>query len=61
MICTGCGTPNESVRNFCKECGSPLVIVCESCGDTNSPDSKFCGRCGTALTGDRAASAASGP
>ena len=59
MICSGCGTPNEAGRNFCKECGSPLVVVCESCGENNSPDSKFCGRCGTSLSIDSVVSSAS--
>jgi class 3 adenylate cyclase/tetratricopeptide (TPR) repeat protein len=49
MICSSCGTANETGRKFCKECGSALVVVCPTCASPNAPDSKFCGECGAAL------------
>jgi len=49
VLCSSCGTVNESGRKFCKECGARLAIGCPSCGAANAPDSKFCGDCGTVL------------
>ena len=55
MVCTGCGTVNETGRKFCKECAAPLARLCTDCGTSNASDAKFCGECATALvsaTGD---------
>ncbi len=58
MECTRCGTVNEPGRKFCRECGSPLLLVCAVCGSTNPADSKFCGECGSALVAPAPGSAA---
>ena len=50
MICSQCGTDNETGLKFCDECGSPLASGCPSCGASNRPAAKFCGVCGTSLT-----------
>src|SRR5215469_8378565 len=52
MRCTNCGTESKSGRNFCANCGNPLVIRCPQCTAENEPSSKFCEDCGAALTGD---------
>ena len=49
MICSACGSDNETGRKFCKECGTALVLLCGSCSAPNAPDSKFCGECGRPL------------
>ena len=49
MVCSACGTENESGRKFCGECGAPLAVTCRSCGAANSGGAKFCGDCGAAL------------
>jgi class 3 adenylate cyclase len=51
LICSTCGTQNETGRKFCKECGTQLAVVCPTCGTANTPDAKFCGECGTSLAG----------
>jgi len=49
VLCSSCGTANESGRKFCKECGTRLAIACPACSAANAPDAKFCGECGTVL------------
>jgi class 3 adenylate cyclase/tetratricopeptide (TPR) repeat protein len=49
MICSNCGSENESGRKFCGECGASLSIQCPNCGSPNGPGAKFCGECGHAL------------
>jgi len=49
VICSNCGTENESGRKFCKECGTALAAICANCGAGNSSDAKFCGECGNTL------------
>jgi class 3 adenylate cyclase/tetratricopeptide (TPR) repeat protein len=49
MNCPACGTPNETGRKFCGECGTALSVACSSCGAANAPGTKFCGECGTQL------------
>ena len=50
MICSNCGTDNETGLKFCDECGAALTSGCPSCGATNRPTAKFCGECGTRLS-----------
>ena len=50
VICSNCGTENETGRKFCAECGSRLTAVCPACGTANSATAKFCGECATRLT-----------
>ena len=49
MICSACGTDNETGRKFCSECGARLAIACPACAAPNSPTAKFCGECGASL------------
>ena len=51
MICSKCGTKNETDQKFCGECGTRLVTACPACGAANPPGRRFCGECGTNLTG----------
>jgi class 3 adenylate cyclase/tetratricopeptide (TPR) repeat protein len=51
VICSNCGTTNESGHKFCKECGTQLAVTCAVCGTANTPDAKFCGQCGSPLAG----------
>jgi class 3 adenylate cyclase len=57
MICSSCGSPNETGRKFCGECGARLAAGCPSCGAQNAPGAKFCGECGAALAGPAGAPA----
>ena len=57
MNCPSCGTPNESGRKFCGNCGSRLALVCSTCGAANTPGVRFCGECGTAIEGESAVAA----
>ena len=59
--CPGCGTPNETSRNFCHECGTRLVATCASCGAVNAPTARFCGDCGTHLDGSPTVTTAADP
>lgn len=52
MICTACGTDNDSARKFCTECGIALARACPSCATLNPPSGKFCGECGTPLVAE---------
>ena len=66
VICSSCGTENESGRKFCGECGTRLSVVCPACGTTNSPTAKFCGECAMPLvagaaSADRAGTPGYGP
>ena len=61
MICSNCGTENESGRKFCKECAARLAVVCPSCGAANGADSKFCGECAAPLVGGADSTASSSP
>src|SRR4051794_13347311 len=45
MICSRCGTENETGR-FCHECGAPISAACPSCGTAVVPGHRFGGRCG---------------
>nr|MBA2373013.1 zinc ribbon domain-containing protein [Chloroflexota bacterium] len=49
MVCSKCGTANETGRKFCKECAGPLAIGCPICGSANPADAKFCGECAAPL------------
>jgi class 3 adenylate cyclase/tetratricopeptide (TPR) repeat protein len=49
VVCSSCGTENESGRRFCSECASPLPVACPNCGATNAANARFCGQCATAL------------
>jgi class 3 adenylate cyclase len=51
MRCTRCGGQNREGRNFCAQCGHPLMQACRSCGAQNDPADKFCGDCGAAIAG----------
>ena len=55
LNCPSCGSPNETGRKFCGECGTALARPCPACGTPNPPAVKFCGECGTALAGAPAA------
>jgi class 3 adenylate cyclase/tetratricopeptide (TPR) repeat protein len=62
VICTVCGSPNESGRKFCGECGTALSRNCPACGAPNAPGVKFCGECGSVLaTAGPGTATASGP
>ncbi|HET7686521.1 MAG TPA: AAA family ATPase [Candidatus Limnocylindria bacterium] len=52
MNCAACGTPNESGRKFCGECGAVLAAACPRCGTPNASSVKFCGECGLDLRAD---------
>jgi class 3 adenylate cyclase/tetratricopeptide (TPR) repeat protein len=56
--CPSCGSPNETGRKFCGECGTRLAAVCASCGTANPPAARFCGECGGSLAGSGAPIAA---
>jgi class 3 adenylate cyclase/tetratricopeptide (TPR) repeat protein len=49
MICSNCGTTNESGANFCINCGTPQAATCPACGHGNLPSAHFCASCGTSL------------
>ena len=61
MVCSKCGTENETGLKFCDECGSALTSVCPSCGTANRPTAKFCGVCGTDLAAVIGADIGPGP
>jgi class 3 adenylate cyclase/tetratricopeptide (TPR) repeat protein len=61
VICSNCGTANETGRKFCKECASSLSVVCPNCGTANAPDAKFCGECASPLSGTTSIAAATVP
>lgn len=47
VICSRCGTRNESDNKFCKHCGNELEIMyCPNCGSKLDKDSNYCGNCG---------------
>jgi class 3 adenylate cyclase/tetratricopeptide (TPR) repeat protein len=58
MICSSCGSENDTGRKFCGECGAALARLCPSCGAANPARVKFCGECGTALGDDTTAALA---
>jgi class 3 adenylate cyclase/tetratricopeptide (TPR) repeat protein len=58
VVCSGCGTDNETGRKFCKECGIRLAVACPACGAANAADAKFCGECAARLAGATPAGAA---
>ena len=60
MNCPSCGSPNETNRKFCGECGTRLVASCPACGAGNPPSVRFCGECGTRLSADGPAGAPAG-
>ena len=49
VICSNCGTENDSGRKFCMECAAPLAVACANCGTPNPPNAKFCGECAAPL------------
>jgi len=49
VICSSCGTDNETGRKFCKECAARLAVTCQACGAANGADAKFCGECASPL------------
>ncbi len=55
MVCANCGSDNKTARQYCRECGVPLVRLCATCGVANDPTDRFCGGCGTALDDTRTA------
>ncbi|HEY6058843.1 MAG TPA: adenylate/guanylate cyclase domain-containing protein, partial [Candidatus Limnocylindrales bacterium] len=55
MICSSCGTENETGRKFCKECAARLAVACPACGATNAADAKYCGECAAPLASGAAA------
>lgn len=57
MLCSNCGSENESGRKFCGECGARLAAVCSACGTANSATAKFCGECAAPLGAGGPASA----
>jgi hypothetical protein len=44
--CPRCKAENDSIRKYCKACGSPLGPICDRCGMVNSFEDQFCGTCG---------------
>jgi class 3 adenylate cyclase/tetratricopeptide (TPR) repeat protein len=51
MQCRHCQQDNVAGSNFCRNCGTRLVIACASCGSELPPDSRFCNQCGTPVGG----------
>jgi class 3 adenylate cyclase len=49
MRCSKCGSDNREGRQFCANCGAPLILTCSKCGASNQPGEKFCGKCGASL------------
>ena len=51
IICSQCGSKNNSKMKFCGNCGNKLVttIICPHCGAENPEGMKFCGECGKSL------------
>src|SRR5215467_8064211 len=49
MRCSKCGSDNREGRQFCANCGAPLILTCPKCGASNQPGEKFCGKCGASL------------
>lgn len=50
IVCSKCGTRNDSDNNYCKGCGEPLAAErCPNCGAELDPNSTYCGRCGKRL------------
>jgi class 3 adenylate cyclase len=49
MRCSKCGSDNREGRNFCTNCGTPLLASCPKCGAAIQSGEKFCGDCGAPL------------
>lgn len=47
--CPSCGSPVDSTKKFCPECGAKLKSTCPSCGSPVDPTKKFCPECGQPL------------
>ena len=52
MKCPKCQTKNPETKNFCRHCGSELLLVCPQCGAEVLFEDKFCGECGQRLEED---------
>jgi serine/threonine protein kinase/ribosomal protein S27AE len=56
-VCPRCRAPNALGRQFCTQCGSPLLTqsqaptqaTCGQCGYVNATTNRFCTRCGNPL------------
>jgi class 3 adenylate cyclase/tetratricopeptide (TPR) repeat protein len=57
MQCRQCQQDNVAGSNFCRSCGTRLIVVCASCGTELPSDSRFCHRCGTPVGGHEGAAA----
>jgi class 3 adenylate cyclase/tetratricopeptide (TPR) repeat protein len=51
VICSNCGTENETGRKFCDACGTSLALSCPNCGASNRASAQFCAECSTPLPG----------
>lgn len=61
MPCPRCGAPAENGKNFCGDCGSPLLLECRACGSENPAGKRFCADCGSPLQARSAAPSQSAP
>ncbi|MBV8773668.1 MAG: AAA family ATPase, partial [Deltaproteobacteria bacterium] len=54
MLCSKCGSDNQTGKRYCGDCGAPLTNSCPKCGAENQLAKRFCGDCGTALAASSA-------
>lgn len=53
QLCAECGLTNASSRQFCVQCGAPLMEPCFFCEETVGASEKFCGHCGGDVASER--------
>lgn len=45
ITCIKCETLNDSSKDFCSNCGSPLKVKCPSCGQVSTVENRACSKC----------------